>query len=124
MHQVSKPRAANQSIADESGRPGTCRSKVGCDAIDEPWTNRIVPLASRDSTLLLRHRNSRMSPLRVQCSVPCTVTSLIITSLTKIFVPYPRLASADEFPAHHAARKGKAYQASTTFFDILRPPAL
>src|SRR3972149_4876981 len=29
MHQVSKPRAANQSMADESGRPGTCRSKGG-----------------------------------------------------------------------------------------------
>src|SRR5678815_5243492 len=84
MHQVSKPCATNQTIADESARVGTCRSNVGCDAIDEPWTNRIVPFASRGSTALFRHRNSRTSPLRVQCSVPCTLTSFILTSITKL----------------------------------------
>jgi hypothetical protein len=69
-------------------RPGTCRSNVGCDAIDEPWTNRIVPFASRGSTALFRHRNSRTSPLRVQCSVPCNLASLIIlTSITQTFAP-------------------------------------
>src|SRR4051812_40366895 len=68
MHQVSKPRSVNHSITDECGRPGTCRSKVGCEAIDEPCTKRIVPLAALPA--LLRQRKSLMSPLRVQCSVP------------------------------------------------------
>src|SRR6266436_6110041 len=69
--QVSKPRAANQSMTEESGRPGTCRSKVGCDAIDEPCTNRMVPAFS-GSADRFSHRNSRTSPLLVQCSSPCT----------------------------------------------------
>src|SRR5262249_59990260 len=98
IHQEATPRAANKSIADESGRPGTCKSNVGCDAMEEPWTNRIVPLASRDSALLFRHRNSRTSPLRVQCSVPCTVTSLILTSLTKTFAPHLDLRQLTNFP--------------------------
>ena len=46
MHQVSKPRAANQSITEESGRPGTVRSKVGCAAIEEPCTKRMVPFGA------------------------------------------------------------------------------
>src|SRR5262245_16749655 len=122
-HQLSKPRAANQSIADESGRPGTCKSNVGCDAIDEPWTNTIVPLASRDSTLLFRHRNSRTSPLRVQCSVPCTFTSLILTSLTKTFAPHLDLRQLTNFP--RLTRPGKdGCRASTTVFDIPRPLTL
>src|ERR1044071_2510526 len=89
MHQVSKPRAANQSITDESGRPGTRRSNVGCDAIEEPWTNKTVPFASCGSTALFRHRNRRTSPLRVQCSAFCTVAtfalSFILTSLGQLF---------------------------------------
>src|SRR5260221_14292263 len=43
MHQVSKPRALNQSMTDEPGRPGTFRSKVGCEAMDEPCTKSTVP---------------------------------------------------------------------------------
>src|SRR2546428_833735 len=35
-------------MADESGRPGTWRSKVGVEAIDEPWTKRIVPRGPGD----------------------------------------------------------------------------
>src|SRR5688572_10501447 len=69
MHQVSKPRAANQSMTEESGLPGTRRSKVGCDAIDEPWTKRIVPLAGPADAGFC-HKNSFTSPLRVQCSLP------------------------------------------------------
>src|SRR5215208_5843549 len=72
--QVSKPRAANQSITEEPGRPGTCRSKVGCDAIEEPCTNRMVPAFS-GAAVRFSHRNSRTSPLLVQCSVPSTRTS-------------------------------------------------
>src|SRR5215204_7286434 len=69
--QVSKPCAANQSIADEPGRPGTCRSNVGCEAMDEPCTNRMVPAFSGASDRF-SHRNSLTSPLVVQCSSPGT----------------------------------------------------
>src|SRR5947207_1950251 len=68
MVQVSKPCSANHSIAEECGRPGTWRSKVGCEAIDEPCTKRIVPRMARAGCL--RQRKSLTSPLRVQCSVP------------------------------------------------------
>src|SRR3954469_11282574 len=68
MHQVSKPRSANHSMAEECGRPGTCRSKVGCEAIDEPCTKRMVPRASPCRGLF--QRKSLTSPLRTQCSLP------------------------------------------------------
>src|ERR1700758_5383844 len=70
MVHVSKPRARNQSMADESARPGTCRSKVGCEAIDEPCTKRIVPFFSAPCNGGLFHRNSLTLRLFVQCSVP------------------------------------------------------
>src|SRR5919198_638503 len=69
MVHVSKPRSVNHSITEECGLPGTCKSKVGCDAIDEPCTKRMVPFVL--SAGVLRQRNSLTSPLRVQCSVPC-----------------------------------------------------
>src|SRR5262247_3146277 len=70
-HQVSKPSAAKNSITEESWRPGTCRSKVGCEAMDEPCTNKIRPAGPEGSPLFLFHRNSRTSlPLLVQCSSP------------------------------------------------------
>src|SRR6267378_3819866 len=68
MVHVSKPRSANHSITEECGRPGTWRSKVGCEAIDEPCTKRIVPRVAPGGAL--RQRKSLTSPLRVQCSVP------------------------------------------------------
>src|SRR5919108_5292735 len=71
MHQVSKPRAANQSITEESGRPGTRRSNVGCDAIDEPCTNSTVPAGRPAARFSQRKR--RTSPLSVQCSWPRTL---------------------------------------------------
>src|SRR3990170_8857046 len=71
MHQVSKPRAANHSMTEECGRPGTLRSNVGCEAIDEPCTKRIVPRAGVPAALALRHRKSLMPFLSVQCWVPC-----------------------------------------------------
>src|SRR2546425_7949980 len=70
-HQQTKPRFANQSITEESARPGTERSKVGCDAIDEPCTNNIAGLPSGEPRYF-SHRNKRTSPLVVQCSVPVT----------------------------------------------------
>src|SRR5436190_19808456 len=70
-HQQSKPRAANQSIAEESRRPGTCRSKVGCEAIEEPCTNRMVPAGPDGSPAYFSHMNRRTAePLLVQCSSP------------------------------------------------------
>src|SRR3954468_20298469 len=72
-HQVSYPCLAKYSIAEESDRPGTCRSKVGCDAIEEPCTNRMVPAGPDGSPAYFSHRNSRTSaPLLVQCSSPFT----------------------------------------------------
>src|SRR5215831_13294526 len=69
--ELSNPRAAKKSIAEESARPGTCRSKVGCEAIDEPCTNRTMPLLLAGSPAHLFHRKSFTSaPLPVQCSVP------------------------------------------------------
>src|SRR5438128_9585028 len=77
MHQVSKPRPANHSMAEECGRPGTCRSKVGCEAMDEPCTKRIVPRrfpGVPDGAAFFCHRKRRTSPagvaLVVQCSLP------------------------------------------------------
>src|SRR3974377_2341102 len=68
-HQQSKPSLAKWSIAEESGRPGTCRSNVGCDAIDEPCTNKTVPLLAAGSPANFSNRNSCASPaLLVQCS--------------------------------------------------------
>src|SRR5215468_1047100 len=70
-HQVSKPRAAKKSIAENSLRPGTCRSKVGCEAIEEPCTNNIVPRVCAGSPAHFSHMNSFTSlPLLVQCSSP------------------------------------------------------
>src|SRR3954469_6426758 len=70
MVQVSKPRAANQSIAEESARPGTYRSNVGCDAIEEPCTKKIVPRFCTPAGGFLFQRKSFTSPFFVQCSVP------------------------------------------------------
>ena len=57
--------------AEESGRPGTLRSKVGCEAIDDPWTKRTVPrLGPLDACFC--QRNSLTSPFFVQCSLPET----------------------------------------------------
>ena len=67
--QVSKPFDAKKSMAEASGMPGTARSKVGCEAIDEPCTNRIVPALSA-APVRFSHRNNRTSPFVVQCSCP------------------------------------------------------
>src|ERR1700675_4838664 len=77
-HQHTKPRCATQSMTDESGRPGTLRSNVGCEAIDEPCTNRTAGLPAGESTYFSQ-RKRRTSPsdvdLRVQCSTPVTRAS-------------------------------------------------
>src|SRR6202162_3747770 len=70
-HQQTNPLSANKPITEESARPGTERSKVGCDAIDEPCTNNIAGLPSGEPRYF-SHRNNRTSPLVVQCSMPVT----------------------------------------------------
>ena len=57
-------------MAEESGRPGTVRSNVGCEAIEEPWTKRMQPMGRVPAAGRLFQRKSFTSPLRVQCSVP------------------------------------------------------
>src|SRR5947207_903978 len=99
-HQQSKPRAANQSIAEESLRPGTCRSKVGCEAIEEPCTNRMVPAGPVGSLAYFSHMNRRTSlPLLVQCSSPRMVavgeTGLFIMSLQVLYASCESGASSN-----------------------------
>src|SRR5215470_3729477 len=77
-HQQSKPRRANQSITEESGRPSTCKSNVGCEAMDEPCTNRMVPAALFGSTADFSNMNSFTLPsLPVQCSWPRIAAGLV-----------------------------------------------
>src|SRR3954454_16582202 len=83
-HQQSYPCFAKYSIAEESGRPGTSRSKVGCEAIDEPCTNRIVPLVFPGSPTTLFHMKSFTSPLLVQCSVPGWWTCMFIDRVLQL----------------------------------------
>src|SRR6185295_19209529 len=76
-HQVSKPRAANQSMAEEPALPGTCRSKTGVDASDDPCTKSIVPRAGTCPVEDFSQRNRRLSPLFAQCTFPA---GLLVTS--------------------------------------------
>src|SRR5271170_1934433 len=86
-HQQSKPRRANQSITEESGRPGTWRSKVGCPAMEEPWMNKIMPALWRGSPTHFSNMKSFTLPsLVAQCASPLTapgevlVTSFLVIS--------------------------------------------
>ena len=88
-HQQTKPRRANQSITDESARPGTDRSKVGCDAIDEPWTNSTAGFPVGAPTYF-SHRNKRTSRLLAQCSAPVTVKLAASDASSMVFPPFPR----------------------------------
>src|SRR5438552_8090141 len=81
--QQTNPRCANQSITEESGRPGTVRSKVGCEAIDEPCTNSTAGLPSGEPTNFSQ-RKRRTSPFWVQCSTP--VTGRSVTALGAFIV--------------------------------------
>src|SRR5688500_12927999 len=59
-------------------RPGTCRSNVGCEAIEEPCTKRMVPSGAGDVRAAFSHRKSRTDPFVVQCSRPATAGSATI----------------------------------------------
>src|SRR5258708_10457529 len=102
MVQVSKPCSTNHSIAEECARPVTCRSKVGCEAIDEPCTNRIVPRFALPECL--RQRKSLTSPLRVQCSVPFIVGGVSLRSRTVIVQESPGFYQEElDEPRHRGA---------------------
>src|SRR5712672_1968272 len=85
-------------MAEESVRPGTCRSKVGVEAMEEPCTNRIVPMVLAGSPAYFSNMNRRTSlPLLVQCSSPRTgaeTSMVIVRSL---------LAGLSTIPTKHAA---------------------
>ncbi len=72
-------------MAEESLRPGTCRSKVGCEAMDEPCTNRMVPTLLAGSPAHFSHRNSFTSlPFSVQCSWPLIAAGLVISFMVEL----------------------------------------
>src|SRR5580658_1452794 len=80
-HQQSKFCRAKKSITDESGRPGTCKSNVGCAAIDEPCTNRIVPAVWFGSPAHFSNMNSLAPPsLVVQWSSPLIAAAGFVIS--------------------------------------------
>src|ERR1043165_8465974 len=83
-------------MAEEPGRPGTSRSNVGCDAIEEPCTSRIVPLVCAGSPATLFQRKSLTSPLSVQCSVPRMRTCTFMCS-SRFFSVNPDVVRLDEF---------------------------
>src|SRR5215475_4052540 len=86
--QQSYPRLANHSMTEESARPGTCRSKVGCDAMDDPCTNRIVPLVVTGSSAHFSNRKSLTSPRLVQCSVATTRSATGAIAFTSFMIVY------------------------------------
>src|ERR1700681_4863102 len=79
-HQQSKFCRAKKSITEESGRPGTCRSNVGCAAMDEPCTNRMVPAVFAGSPEDFSNRNSLAPSLVVQCSSPLIAAAGFVIS--------------------------------------------
>src|SRR5262252_8346319 len=106
-HQVSKPLSTNQSIAEEKGRPGTCRSKVGCPAIEEPCTNRIVPFGFCEGDFCQRKR--RTSPFWVQCSLP--VIALIYNGFCARIHPLPEEDARNGCGQSHAGYFSQAAHA-------------
>src|SRR4051795_8905675 len=81
--QQAKPRLANQSMTDESGRPGTARSNVGCDAIEEPCTNSSTGFPSGDPTNF-SHRKSRIPFFDASCATPCTESAIVAAASASI----------------------------------------
>lgn len=57
------------------GRPGTWRSNVGCEPMEEPWTNRMVPAGPAGAPAYFSQRKSFTGPFCVQCSWPVTAAA-------------------------------------------------
>src|SRR6516225_11573498 len=97
-HQQSKFFRAKKYIAEESARPGTCRSKVGCAAIDEPWTNRMVPAVLAGSPAHFSNRNSFAAPpsLVVQCSSALMAAADVATSFIVHLIDQRNVVGRDD----------------------------
>src|SRR5215467_6436206 len=100
-------------MTEESARPGTCRSKVGCEAMDEPCTNKILPAGPEGSPACLFHRNRRTSlPFSVQCSSPRMTAAgemgLFIAGLLDVSLQFIRSPRRRERAADPAARAKQA----------------
>src|ERR1700688_65155 len=81
-HQQSKFCRAKKATTGDAGRPGTCRSNVGCAARDEPCTNRMVPAVCFGSPAHFSNRNSFAPSLVVQCSSALIVAAgFVITDI-------------------------------------------
>ena len=81
-------------MTEESGRPSTCKSKAGCDAIDEPCTKRTVPAALFGSSPHFSNMNSFTVPsLLVQCSssriAAARLASFIVHLLVIVAIAIP-----------------------------------
>src|SRR5580692_180247 len=96
-HQQSKFCRAKKSITEESSRPGTCRSNVGCAAMDEPCTNRMVPAVCFGSPAHFSNMKSFAPSLVVQCSSPLIAAAGFVISF---------IVHLCSFPGCDAARSG------------------
>src|SRR5258708_36468628 len=71
MVQTSKPQRANTSMNEYSPRPGTVRSKLERDELDEPWTSTSTGRGASPgfgAPARLRHRLSLTAPFCAQYS--------------------------------------------------------
>src|SRR5260370_39669045 len=94
---VSEPCCAKDSIAEEFGRHGTLRSNVGCDAMEDPWTNRIGAFALAGSTAHLFHRKSLTSPLLAQCSA--LASRWVVSFMDRSFFAMVAVSRSDARPS-------------------------
>src|ERR1700675_4636640 len=98
-HQQSKFCRAKKSITEESGRPGTCRSNVGCAAMDEPWTNRMGPAVCFGLPAHFSNRNSFARPsFVVQCSSPLIATAGFVISFIVHLIRLSVILSENRYP--------------------------
>src|ERR1700683_3805466 len=96
--QQSKFCRAKKSITEESGRPGTRRSRVGCPAVVEPCTKRTVPAVFAGSPAHFSNRNSFTLPsLFVQWSWPliAAVAVLVVSFMCCLLHLLQRMASSE-----------------------------
>src|SRR5258708_19478204 len=106
-------------MAEESARPGACRSKVGCDAMDEPCTNRIRPAGPEGSPRCLFQRNKRTSlPFCIQCSSP---RMAVVAAERGLFI-LELLVGSSRVPASRLLRRARrSFMFYLVGFDDARP---